>query len=254
MQLIELDLSPGQVVVAEAGAMMYMEDGIEFKTKLGDGSEPKQGFFQKIMAAGGRWLTGESLFLTHFTNIGSKQSCVGFAAPYPGTIIPVNLPAHQGSIICQKDAFLCASKGTKLSIHFNKRIGSGLFGGEGFILQRLQGSGMAFIHAGGTVIEKQLNGDTIRLDTGCLVAFTDGVQYDIQFVKDLTSIIFGNEGLFLATLTGHGTVWMQSLPFSRMADRIIQASARNQGEGTALTGKFGSLLAGDHSTGAGFAL
>ena len=254
MQLVEIDLSPGQVVIAEAGAMMYMENDIEFTTKLGDGSEPKKGFFKKLLSAGGRWLTGESLFLTHFRNIGTKPSCVGFAAPYPGTIIPVNLPQYNGSIICQKDAFLCAAIGTSVSIHFNKRIGSGFFGGEGFILQRLRGSGMAFIHAGGTVIEKELNGDTIRLDTGCLVAFTEGIQYDIQFVKGLASVIFGNEGLFLATLSGHGTVWMQSLPFARMADRIVRASDSNQGEGTALTGSIGSILGGDHSTGFGLSI
>lgn len=254
MQLVEFDLRPGQTIVAEAGALMYMEQGMEFKTKLGDGSEPKQGFFKQLLAAGGRWMTGESLFLTHFQNTGPANACVGFAAPYPGTIIPVHLSQHGGAIICQKDAFLCAALGTKISIHFNKRIGSGLFGGEGFILQKIQGPSMAFIHAGGTVIEKELHGDTIRLDTGCLVAFTSGIQYDIQLVKGLTSIIFGNEGLFLATLSGHGTVWMQSLPFSRMADRIIKASGRNQGEGTALTGPLGGILGGDHQTGFGLAL
>ena len=232
-----------------------MENAIEFKTKLGDGSEPKKGFFKQLLAAGGRWMTGESLFLTHFKNIGTQNSSVGFAAPYPGTIIPVNLPQHGGgSIICQKDAFLCAALGTKVSIHFNRRLGSGLFGGEGFILQKIQGPSMAFIHAGGTVIEKELHGDTIRLDTGCLVAFSEGIQYDIQFVKGLTSIIFGNEGLFLATLSGHGTVWIQSLPFSRMADRIIRASRGNQGEGTALTGPLGGILGGDQSTGFGISL
>lgn len=255
MQLVEFDLSPGQTVVAEAGAMMYMENFIEFKTKLGDGTEPKQGFFQKLAAAGGRWLTGESLFLTHFTNRGPQNACVGFAAPYPGTIVAVDLAAQRngGSVICQKDAFLCAALGTKVSVHFHKRLGAGLFGGEGFVLQKLQGNSLAFIHAGGTVIEKELNGDTIRLDTGCLVAFTDGINYDIQLVKGLTSIIFGNEGLFLATLSGHGTVWMQSLPFSRMADRIIRASGRNQGEGTALN-PLGGILGGDQQTGFGLSI
>jgi uncharacterized protein (TIGR00266 family) len=249
MQLVEIELDPEETVVAEAGGMMFLDEGIDFKTKFGDGSEPKQGFFKKLLSAGGRLLTGESLFITHFTNKGHAKARVAFAAPYPGTIIPVNMASYNNKIICQKDAFLCAAKGTKLSIHFNKKIGSGLFGGEGFILQKLQGDGMAFIHAGGTVIKRELRGEKLRLDTGCLVAFTDGINYDIQLVPGLKSIIFGGEGLFLATLQGTGTVWMQSLPFSRMADRIIQAApsagGRRQGEGSALTGGFGGLLDGD---------
>jgi uncharacterized protein (TIGR00266 family) len=250
MQLVEIELDPSETIIAEAGAMMFLDDGIEFKTKFGDGSTPKEGFFKKVMSAGGRLLTGESLFLTHFSNTGSTPARVAFAAPYPGSILPINLAnLGGGKLICQKDAFLCAAFGTKLSIHFNKKIGAGLFGGEGFILQKLTGDGMAFIHAGGTVIKRELRGERLRLDTGCLVAYTEGINFDIQFVPGLKSMIFGGEGLFLATLQGTGTVWMQSLPFSRMADRIIQAApsagGSRQGEGSALTGRFGDLLNGN---------
>ena len=176
------------------------------------------------MSAGGRLMTGESLFITHFTNKGHAKARVAFAAPFPGSIIPVNMANHNNTIYCQKDAFLCAAFGTSLKIHFNKRIGSGLFGGEGFILQKLQGDGLAFIHAGGTIIRRELRGERLRLDTGCLVAFTDGIQFDIQMAPGLKSILFGGEGLFLATLQGTGVVWLQSLPFSRMCDRIIQSA------------------------------
>ena len=248
MQLVEIELDPTEAVIAEAGAMMFLDDGIDFKAKLGDGSEPKQTFWKKLLSAGGRLLTGESLFITHFTNTGQAKARVAFGAPYPGTIIPINMANIEGKLICQKDAFLCAALGTKLSIHFNRRLGSGFFGGEGFILEKLQGDGMAFIHAGGTVIKRELRGDRIRLDTGCLVAFTDGINYDIQMVPGLKSILFSGEGLFLATLQGHGTVWIQSLPFSRMADRIIQsapsAGGRRKGEGGPLGG-LGGLLDGD---------
>ena len=229
--------------------MMFMEEGIKFKTKFGDGSEPKQGFFKKLMAAGGRLLTGESLFITHFHNEGQGKARVAFAAPYPGNIVPLNLANLGGSITCQRDAFLCAAKGTKLSMTFNKRIGSGFFGGEGFILQKLQGDGMAFVHAGGTIIKRELRGERIRLDTGCLVAFTEGIDFNITMDHGFKSMFFGGEGLFLATLQGSGTVWMQSLPFSRMADRIIQsapsAGGRRVGEGNRLTGGFGGLIDGD---------
>jgi uncharacterized protein (TIGR00266 family) len=248
MQLVEIELDPTETIIAEAGGMMFLDDGIDFKSKFGDGSDAKEGFFSKIFAAGGRLLTGESLFLTHFTNTGQAKARVAFAAPYPGTIIPVNMANIGGTLICQKDAFVCAAFGTKLSIHFNKKLGSGLFGGEGFILQKLKGDGMAFIHAGGTVIKRELRGERVRLDTGCLVAFTEGINYDITLVPGLKSIIFGGEGLFLATLQGHGSVWMQSLPFSRMADRILQnapsAGGRRQGEGSALGG-IGGILDGD---------
>lgn len=249
MQLVEIELDPQEVVIAEAGGMMYMEEGITFKTKFGDGSEPKQGFFKKLMAAGGRLLTGESLFITHFHNDGQTKARVAFAAPFPGNIVPLNLATIGGSIICQRDAFLCAAKGTKLSMTFNKRIGSGFFGGEGFILQKLQGDGMAFVHACGTIIKRELHGERIRLDTGCLVAFTEGIDFNITMDHGFKSMIFGGEGLFLATLQGHGTVWMQSLPFSRMADRIVQsapsAGGKRVGEGNRLTGGFGGLIDGD---------
>lgn len=249
-QLVEIELDPQKTVIAEAGAMLFLDNGIDFKTKFGDGSEPKQGFWKKLLSAGGRLLMGESLFITHFQNQGSTKARVAFAAPYPGTILPMNLQELPGGkIICQKDAFLCAALGTKLTMHFNKRIGSGLFGGEGFILQRLEGDGLAFVHAGGMVIRRELHNEKLRLDTGCLVAFTEGIDFDIQFVPGLKSMFFGGEGLFLATLQGTGTVWLQSLPFSRFADRIIQHApsigGRRQGEGSALTGGFGDLVNGD---------
>lgn len=249
MQLVEIELDPSETVIAEAGAMMFMDEGIEFKTKFGDGSTPKEGFFKKLLNAGGRLLMGESLFITHFTNQGQAKSRVAFAAPYPGTILPMNLQNLNGKLICQKDAFLCAAKGTKLSIHLNKKIGAGLFGGEGFILQKLEGDGMAFVHAGGMVIKRELRGEKLRIDTGCVVAFTDGINFDIQFVPGLKSMFFGGEGLFLATLQGTGTVWMQSLPFSRLADRIIQsapsAGGRRTDEGSMLTGRTGDMINGD---------
>lgn len=249
MQLVEIELDPQETVIAEAGALMYLEDGIDFKTKFGDGSEPKQGFFKKILSAGGRLLMGESLFVTHFTNQGQRKARVAFAAPFPGSILPINLQNLGGKIICEKDAFLCAAKGTKLSVHLHKKFGSGLFGGEGFILQKLQGDGMVFIHAGGMVIRRELRGEKLRIDTGCVVAFTEGISFDIQFVPGLKTMFFGGEGLFLATLQGTGTVWLQSLPFSRFADRVIQYApsigGRRQGEGSALTGRYGDILNGD---------
>lgn len=249
MQIVEIELDPSETVIAEAGAMMYLEENITFEAKFGDGSEPKQGFFKKLMSAGGRLLTGESLFITHFTNKGSGKARVAFAAPYPGTILPINMQALGSNLICQRDAFLCAAKGTKLSIHWNRRIGGGLFGGEGFILQKLQGDGMAFVHAGGMIIRRELRGEKLRIDTGCVMAFTEGINFDVQLVKGLKSMFFGGEGLFLATLQGTGTIWLQSLPFSRFADRVIQhapsAGGRRQGEGSALTGGFGDLANGD---------
>eukprot|EP00934_Nitzschia_sp_Nitz4_P001640 Nitzschia sp. Nitz4//scaffold31_size150131//46141//47715//NITZ4_002820-RA/size150131-processed-gene-0.192-mRNA-1//1//CDS//3329547635//1640//frame0 len=249
-QLVEIQLEPQKTVIAEAGAMMFLDEGIDFETKFGDGSTPKEGFFKQLLKAGGRLLMGESLFVTHFKNQGQSPARVAFAAPYPGTILPMNLQdLPGGKIICQKDAFLCAALGTKLSIHFNKKIGSGLFGGEGFILQRLEGDGMAFVHAGGMVIRRELRNEKLRLDTGCVVAFTDGIDFDIQLAPGLKSMFFGGEGLFLATLKGTGTVWIQSLPFSRFADRVIQyapsAGGRRQGEGSALTGGFGDIINGD---------
>ncbi len=222
MQVVEVELDPDETVVAEAGAMNWMEDGISFEAKMGDGSDTEKGFMGRLFGAGKRMLTGESVFMTHFTNTGVGKKRVAFAAPYPGKIIPVDMAKIGGELICQKDAFLCAARGTGIGIAFNKRLGSGFFGGEGFILQRLTGDGMAFVHAGGTIVEKTLNNETLRVDTGCLVAFTPGVDYDIQRAGNLKSMFFGGEGMFLATLTGTGKVYLQSLPFSRMADRILQ--------------------------------
>lgn len=247
LQLVEIELDPNETVIAEAGAMAYMEDGIQFETKMGDGSNPQAGFMDKVFSVGKRALTGESLFMTHFTHRGAGKRRVAFAAPYPGRIVPLELSEHGGEILCQKDAFLCAASGTEIGIAFNKRFGAGLFGGEGFILQRLRGDGRAFLHAGGTVIRKQLNGDTLRVDTGCIVAFEKHIDYSIERVKGLKSIFFGGEGLFLATLRGTGTVWLQSLPFSRLADRIL-ANAPSQGgsrkgEGSVLGG-LGDIVMG----------
>ena len=221
MQLVEIELDPQETVIAEAGAMNYMEQDIAFEAKMGDGSEPESGFFGKILDAGKRALTGESIFMTHFTNEGHGKRKVAFAAPYPGSVLAVDLSKHQGEIICQKDSFLAAALGTNVTMKFNRRLGAGFFGGEGFILQSLKGDGMVFIHAGGTLIKKELKGEVLRVDTGCLVGFSPGIDYDIQRSGSLKSMVFGGEGLFLATLQGHGTVWLQSLPFSRMADRII---------------------------------
>lgn len=234
MQMVEIELDPGETVIAEAGAMNYMEQDISFETKMGDGSEPDQGFMGKLFSAGKRMITGESLFMTHFSNHGNGKRNVAFSAPYPGTIIPLDMSLEGGSITCQKDAFLAAALGTKLDVRFNKRLGSGFFGGEGFILQGIEGDGMAFLHAGGSVVEKTLNNETLRLDTGCLVAFSEGIEYDIEMTKGLSSMFFGGEGLFMATLSGRGKVWIQSLPFARLADRVIQnakmTGSSNQGE------------------------
>jgi len=248
MQLVEVELDPGETVIAEAGSMTYMEQDIDFETKMGDGSNPDEGVMGKLFSVGKRMFTGESIFTTHFTNRGSRKRRVAFAAPYPGNIVPLNMAELGQKITCQKDAFLCAALGTKVSIAFNRRIGSGLFGGEGFILQTLEGDGMAFIQAGGTVVPKKLDGETLRVDTGCLVGFTEGIDYDIQRAGNLKSMIFGGEGLFLATLSGTGTVWLQSLPFSRMADRIIASApgsgGNDKGEGSVLGG-LGRLIDGD---------
>jgi uncharacterized protein (TIGR00266 family) len=248
MQLVEVELDPGETVIAEAGAMNYMEDGIDFEAKMGDGSEPDKSFFGKLLEVGSRTLTGESIFLTHFTNRGSRKKRAAFAAPYPGKIVPLDMATVGGEILCQKDAFLCAALGTSVGIAFNRRLGAGFFGGEGFILQRLRGDGMVFMHAGGTVIKRQLNHETLRVDTGCLVAFTPDVTYDIQRAGNLKSMFLGGEGMFLATLSGSGTVWLQSLPFSRLADRIIASAPRmggsSKGEGSVLGG-LGRLLDGD---------
>ena len=227
MQVVEVELDMGETIVAEAGAMNWMEDDITYEAKMGDGSGGDEGLMGKLFSAGKRALTGESLFMTHFTNTGSNKRRVAFAAPYPGHIIPIDLAEMGGELTCQKDAFLCAALGTELSIAFSRKLGRGFFGGEGFILQRLLGDGMAFVHAGGSVIKKELNNETLRVDTGCLVAFTSGIDYDIEMVKGLKSMFFGGEGLFLATLQGTGTVYLQSLPFSKLADRIIEQVPRS---------------------------
>jgi uncharacterized protein (TIGR00266 family) len=230
LQVVEVELDPGEKVIAEAGMMNYMEEDISFETKMGDGSEPDQGLMGKLFSAGKRMVTGESVFMTHFENVGAGKKRVAFAAPYPGSIVPLNLAELGGQVICQKDAFLCAALGTKVEMAFSKKIGAGFFGGEGFILQKLQGDGMAFMQAGGTVVKKELNNETLRVDTGCLVGFTEGVEYDIEMVKGLKSMIFGGEGLWLATLKGTGTVWIQSLPFSRLADRLIASAPASGGD------------------------
>ena len=248
MQAVEVELDPGETVIAEAGAMNWMEQGISFEAKMGDGSEGNQGLMGKLFSAGKRAITGESLFITHFTNQAPDKRRVAFSAPYPGKIIPVDMAAVGGQLICQKDAFLCAALGTKISITFNQKLGAGFFGGEGFILQRLEGDGMAFVHAGGTIVKKELNGEKLMVDTGCIVAFSQGIQYDIQRAGGLKSMFFGGEGLFLATLEGYGSVYLQSLPFSRLADRIIShapsAGGSDKGEGSVLGG-LGRLLDGD---------
>ncbi len=248
MQIVEVELDPGETVIAEAGAMNYMENGITFEAKMGDGSNTNEGFLGKMLSTGKRVLTQESIFMTHFINEGQGKRRVAFAAPYPGKIIPVDMSKVGGKLLCQKDAFLAAALGTKLGIAFNKRLGTGFFGGEGFILQSIHGDGMVFVHACGTVIKKELNNETLRVDTGCLVAFTQGVEYNIEMVGGLKSMFFGGEGLFLATLSGTGTVLLQSLPFSRMADRILShapsGGGRRKGEGSILGG-LGNILDGD---------
>ena len=237
LQFVEIELDPGETVIAEAGSMMYLTEGITFETKMGDGSEPEKGFFGKLKDAGKRALTGESIFITHFTNNGGGKQHAAFAAPYPGKIVPVDLAQSGGKLICQKDAFLAAALGTKIDIVFNRKIGTGLFGGEGFILQSISGDGLAFLHAGGTIIERRLMGEKLRVDTGCLVAFEPTVEYAIERAGNLKSQFFGGGGLFLATLQGTGRVWLQSLPFSRLADRIApRGGGSGKGEGSVIGG------------------
>jgi uncharacterized protein (TIGR00266 family) len=237
IQIVEIELDPQETVIAEAGAMLFMEDGITFETKMGDGANPNQGIFDKLLSAGSRIITGESLFMTHFTNRGNRKAKVGFSAPYPGTIIPVSLadsPGHE--LIVQKDGFLCAAYGTKLSITFNRKLGSGLVGGEGFILQKLQGDGRAFVHAGGTVIERTLNNETLRVDTGCVVAFESQIDFDVQTAGGLRSMIFGGEGIFLATLRGTGKVWLQSMPIRKLVQALAPYGRNSSKESGSLLG------------------
>jgi uncharacterized protein (TIGR00266 family) len=229
MQAVEIELDPGETVRAEVGAMLYMEDGIQMQTSMG---QEGGGFGSKLFAGLKRVVTGESFFITSYVNTGQTKQHVAFAAPYPGKIVPLDLKALGGEVLCQKDGFLCAAKGIEIDVAFTKKIGTGLFGGEGFILQRLKGDGLAFIHAGGTIIERSLaSGESLRVDTGCLVAFLPTVDYDIQFVGGFKNALFGGEGLFLAKLTGPGIVYLQTLPFSRLADRIVRASYGSREEG-----------------------
>jgi uncharacterized protein (TIGR00266 family) len=239
VQLVEIELDPNETVIAEAGAMVYMNESIDFETKMGDGSNPNEGFMGKVLSAGSRLFTGESLFMTHFTHRGTGKAYVAFSGPYPGTVIPVDLSTcHLNEVIVQKDAFLCAALGTKVSITLNKRIGSGLLGGEGFILQKLSGNGKAFVHAGGTVIEKQLHNETLRIDTGCVVAFESSLDFDIQSSGGLKSMLFGGEGVFLATVSGTGKVWLQSMPIRKLIQAIAPYGKNSKKEGGSLLGNF----------------
>ncbi|KAB2907351.1 MAG: TIGR00266 family protein [Ignavibacteriales bacterium] len=236
LQMVEIELDPGETVIAEAGAMCYLESGIEFEAKMGDGTDAG-GFFGKLASAGKRMLAGESLFLTHFTNHGNGKKRVSFAAPYPGKIIPIDLTNFNGSILCQSDAFLCAAMGTKISIAFTQKLGAGFFGGAGFILQKLVGDGKIFVHSGGTIIKKELVNDTLRVDPGCIVAFSEGLDYSIERSGGLKTMFFGGEGLFLATLRGTGTAYVQSLPFSRLADKIIARVPKDSSSSSSISFK-----------------
>jgi len=251
MQYVEIELDPQEIVVAEAGSFMMMENGIKMETIFGDGSSNDQsGIFGKLLSAGKRVLTGESLFMTAYQNQNNTKSKVSFAAPYPGKIVAIDLQEFQGKFICQKDAFLCAAKGVSVGIEFSRKLGRGLFGGEGFIMQKIEGDGMAFVHSGGTLAKKELaSGQILKVDTGCIVGFTKNVDYDIEFIGGIKNTIFGGEGMFYATLRGPGTVFIQSLPFSRLADRIIASAPQSGGsskEEGSLLGGLGRLLDGDN--------
>lgn len=254
MQFVEVELDPGEAAVGEAGSMMFMDAGIAMDTVFGDGSAQTGGLFGKLLGAGKRLVTGESLFTTVYTNQSAGKKRVAFAAPYPGKILPMNLRDLGGTLICQKDAFLCAARGVALGIYFQQKLSVGFFGGEGFIMQKLEGEGLAFVHAGGTVLKRELQpGQTLMVDTGCVVAFTPNVNFEIQYVGKIKTALFGGEGLFFAKLTGPGTIWLQSLPFSRLASRIFAAAPQRGGsreEGSVLGalgvgGLFGSVLGGD---------
>ncbi|MCW7536574.1 TIGR00266 family protein [Aquabacterium sp. A7-Y] len=255
MQFVEIELDPGEAAVGEAGSLMFMDAGIEMDTVFGDGSSQQGGFFGKLLGAGKRLVTGESLFTTVYTNQGQGKKRVAFAAPYPGKILPMDLRQLGGTLLCQKDAFLAAARGVSLGIAFQQKLSVGFFGGEGFIMQKLEGDGLAFVHAGGTVVKRELQpGQTLMVDTGCVVAYTPGVNMEIQYVGKIKTALFGGEGLFFAKLTGPGTVWLQSLPFSRLASRIFaaapQAGGRSREEGSLLGGfgaggLLGGVLGGD---------
>ena len=250
MQFVEVELDPGEAAIGEAGSMMFMEAGVEMDTVFGDGSAQQGGgLFGKLLGAGKRLITGESLFTTVYTNQSSAKKRVAFGAPYPGKILPMDLRQLGGTLICQKDSFLCAARGVSLGIALQRKLGAGFFGGEGFIMQKLEGDGMAFVHAGGTVVRRDLQpGEPLYIDTGCVVAYTQGVDFDIQYVGKIKTALFGGEGIFLARVTGPGQVWLQSLPFSRLASRIFaaapQAGGQSRGEGSLLTGVAGGSLLG----------
>jgi uncharacterized protein (TIGR00266 family) len=247
MQCVEVELDPNETVIAESGAFMYMTDGIQMQTIFGDGSKSNGGFFDKLMGAGKRLLTGESLFMTAFTHTTMGKARVAFASPYPGKIIPMDLKEMGGKLICQKDSFLCAAKGVSVGIQFQKKLGTGLFGGEGFIMQKLEGDGLAFCHAGGHIIERTLMpGETLRVDTGCVVAYTQEVDFDVQFVGGIRNSFFGGEGVFFAVLRGPGKVWLQTLPISRLASRIVSyGGVGGRKEEGGILGGLGNLLDGD---------
>jgi uncharacterized protein (TIGR00266 family) len=249
MQCVEIELDPQETVVAEAGAFMYKDQSIQMQTIFGDGSKSTDGgLMSKLLGAGKRLLTGESLFMTAFSHMGNGKAKVAFASPYPGKIIPMDLQQMGGKVICQKDAFLCAAKGVSVGIDFQKRLGTGLFGGEGFIMQKLEGDGLAFVHAGGHIIERELApGETLHIDTGCVVAYTKDVDFNIQMVGGIKNTLFGGEGFFFAVLRGPGKVWLQTLPISRLASRIIQYAPQTGGrrEEGSLLGGLGNLLDGD---------
>ena len=251
MQFVEIELDPNETAIAEAGAFMYMKDGIQMQTIFGDGSKNSEttGLLGKILSAGKRLLTGESLFMTAFTHTGHGKSHVAFASPYPGKIIPLSLKDYGGKVICQKDAFLCAAKGVEIGIEFQRRLGTGLFGGEGFIMQKIEGDGMAFLHAGGHVVEKEIKlGETLKIDTGCIVGYTKNIIFEIEMVKGIKNMVFGGEGVFFAKISGQGTVWLQTLPISRLASRIFAYAPQNGGskEEGSILGKLGNLLDGDN--------
>ena len=246
IQIVEIELDPQETVVAESGSFMMMDQEIQMQTMFGDGSQANQGILGKLMSAGKRMLTGESLFMTAFTNTGYDKKRVSFAAPYPGRIIPMDLQQLGGKLICQKDAFLCAAKGVSIGIEWQRKLGTGIFGGEGFIMEKLEGDGMAFVHAGGYVIEKELlPGQILKLDTGCVVAYTAGVDFDVEFIRGIKNMVFGGEGLFFATLRGPGRVWIQSLPISRLASRIVSYGTVRRKEEGSILGGLGDLLDGD---------
>jgi uncharacterized protein (TIGR00266 family) len=247
MQYVEIELDPNETAVAEPGSFMMMDEGITMATVFGDGSNQQQGgLLGKLFSAGKRLLTGENLFMTTYTNVAHGKKHVSFASPYPGKIIPIDLLRLGGKVICQKDSFLCAAKGVAIGIEFQRRLGTGLFGGEGFIMQKLEGDGMAFVHAGGHVLERELMpGEALKIDTGCIVAFTSSVQYDIEFVGGIKNTLFGGEGVFFATLRGPGKVWIQTLPISRLAGRILSYGTYNRKEEGSILGGLGNLLDGD---------